>query len=111
MIEMIEILYPHRMAPVSSGADRVNELLAQILPFRIHRYASGREHNGWRVPDKWEVECAKILKDGKLVWDGGAHPLGVISYADSFLGTVSREELIEHLFSKPDQPDRVVYHW
>ena len=98
------------IAPVSSGADKQNEILCQELPFKVLEYESGREHNGWYVPHKWEVIKAEIKKDGKLVYDGKKHPLGVIGSSESFKGKVNLEELKKHLYYKESAPDNIVYH-
>jgi len=98
------------IAPVSSGADRQVDILKGELPFTVHNFPSRKEHNGWVVPDKWEVQKATIKKDGKLVYDGTQHPLAVIGSSESFVGTISLEGLREHLFFKKEAPENIVYH-
>ena len=110
MMELLRAIYPLRLAPVSSGTDRCVELLSEELPFTVHEYLTGSEHNGWVIPMKWEVHRAEIRKDGQLVYDGMAHPLGVIGYSQSFQGRVTLEELKRHLFTHPKWPNGLVYH-
>lgn len=110
MMELLKRVYPHRMSPNSRGLDRVVAILKEELPFTVHEYEGGMEHNGWRVPQQWEPKKAEIRKGGKLVYDGLAHPLGVIGYSQSFTGKVSREELKKHLFSTKIWPNDLVYH-
>lgn len=110
MMELLKRLYPHRMAPVSEGLDEVSRLLAAELPFKIHEYPSGEEYNGWVVPQKWGVKKAVISSGGKAIYDGAAHPLGVIGYSQSFSGRVPLEELKKHLFYRDAHPDALVYH-
>lgn len=98
------------IAPISLGADLQNEILCQELPFKILKYPSLREHNGWIVPQKWEIIKAEIKKDGKLIYNGKNHALGVIGSAETFKGEVSLEQLKQHLFYKKDAPDNLVYH-
>jgi len=98
------------VAPVSAGTDEQNRILGEFLPFKVHEYKSGREHNGWIVPNRWEVKKAEIRKDGKLVYDGLAHPLGVIGYSQSFAGAVSLDELKKHLSYNETAPDKITYH-
>ncbi|MEK7478404.1 MAG: DUF4910 domain-containing protein [Patescibacteria group bacterium] len=98
------------ITPVSDGADAQNEILCQELPFKVLEYKSGREHNGWVVPQKWEVIRATIKKEGKLIYDGKKHPLGVIGYSDSFKGKIKFKDLKGHLFYKENAPDNIVYH-
>ncbi len=98
------------VAPVSPGTDEQNRILGEYLPFRVLEYESGREHNGWIVPQNWEVKKAEIRKDGELVYDGRAYPLGVIGSSECFQGRVSLEELKKHLFFREQRPNDIVYH-
>lgn len=110
MFDLLKKIYPLRLAPVSEDTDKAAEILRGVLPFQIHEYASGLEHNGWTVPQKWKAVRAEIKKNGKTIYDGMKHPLGVIGYSTSFTGKVSLEELKKHLFYHPVFPEALVYH-
>ena len=110
MLELLKSLSSLRLAPVSPDTDRSAEILSDALPFSVHEYNSGSDFNGWTVPLNWQPTTAEIRRDGELVLDGMASPLGVIGYSQSFKGTVNREELVDHLFSHRDRPDDLVYH-
>jgi aminopeptidase-like protein len=110
MKELLKKIYPLRLAPVSEDTDKAVGILCNELPFKVHEYKSGLEHNGWIVPQKWKPVKAEIRKDGKLIYDGMKHPLGVVSYGASFKGKVSLDELKKHLFYHPNLPDALVYH-
>lgn len=110
MMEILKKVDGLPVAPVSDGADKQNAILCEELDFKINEYDSGREFNGWIVPQKWEVLKAEIKKDGKVVYDGAAHPLGVISSSESFSGKVDLEELKDHLFTSKSMPDDIIYH-
>ncbi len=111
MKQLIAELSPIRSGTVCDGADQLAERLKQELPFEVHEFASGTEHNGWIVPRKWDCQCAMIRdQDGKTIYDGNAHPLGVASYSEPFSGTVTGEELKRHLFFSDMHHDAIVYH-
>jgi len=110
MMELLKAIYPLRLAPVSGGTDQCVKLLLEELPFTVHEYPSGVEHNGWVIPLKWEAHKAEIRKDGQLVYDGMAHPLGVVGYSQPFKGVVTLDELKRHLFTHPRWPNGLVYH-
>jgi len=110
MLELLKKVYPLRLAPVSPDADKAVEMLKKELPFKVHEFKSGGEHNGWVVPQKWEVIKAEIRKGGSLIYDGKGHPLGVMGYAKSFKGKVSSDELKKHLTYRKDHPDAIGYH-
>jgi aminopeptidase-like protein len=110
MLDLLRAIAPLRLAPVSPDTDRCVEILTRELPFQVHEYPSLREHNGWVVPQNWYVQKAEIRQDGRLVYDGLRHPLGVIGYSQSFSGRLSREALREHLFFSTSWPNALVYH-
>ena len=110
MIELLKEVYPLPMVPVSSGADQCTQIFCRELDFRVYGYASGSEHNGWVVPQNWAPQKAEIRKDGRLIYDGGAHPLGVWGYSISFQGKVSLDELREHLAFSENWDHALIYH-
>ncbi len=89
---------------------RMFELLSGIHPLRLHRYTSGREHNGWMVPHDWVVHRAEIRRDGKVLFDGTRHPMAVAGYSPSFEGKVLKDELDRHVFVKKELPDVYPFH-
>src|SRR5688572_3279090 len=98
MMDIIRKLSPLRMGPNCDGADESVRILKQVLPFQVHAFEGGSEVNGWICPLKWEARKAEIRDaSGKVIYDGNAHPLGVIGYSQPFQGTVSHEELKKHL--------------
>ncbi|MBD3166681.1 DUF4910 domain-containing protein [bacterium] len=111
MRELLKEIYPLRLAPVSADTDRAIERLHREIGGTIHEYPSGRDVNGWVVPQKWEVKRAQIRRDGRLIYDGTAHPLGVIGYSSSFHGTVSLDELKRHVYYHKQLHDAIVYHY
>ena len=110
MMDLLNKIYPLKLAPVSPDTDKAAKIMCQELPFTVHEYQSGAEHNGWIIPDSWEVKKAEIRKDGKLIYNGLNHPLGVAGYSPSFKGKLSLKELKEHLFHHPTISDSLVYH-
>src|SRR3989344_4279178 len=104
MMEILKKINGLFVTPVSKGTDEQNKILMAELPFKIYQYQSGREHNGWTVPYSWEVSKAEIKKDGRLIYDGTKHPLGVIGSSESFQGKISLDELKKHLYYFENSP-------
>lgn len=111
MMQMLRDLTPLDRAICSRGYDRAVEYLCQELPFRVISIPSTHQHNGWVIPPSWDVEEARIVKDGHTVYDGTAHPLGVIALSSSFSGKVSLEELKSHLHYDHRDPDSIPFHY
>lgn len=111
MMEIIRKLSPLRLGVNCDGADQCARLLCEELPFTVHEWAARGQWNGWIVPMKWEVDNATIHDEaGNLLYDGMAHPLGVIGYSQPHMGVVSRDELRKHLFFTENYDDALVYH-
>ncbi|MFZ5994618.1 MAG: DUF4910 domain-containing protein [Thermodesulfobacteriota bacterium] len=110
MYDLLKKIYPLRLAPVSEDTDNAVKILCNELPFLVHEYKSGLEHNGWTVPQKWRPVKAEIRENGKLIYDGMKHPLGVVGYSSSFRGIVSLQDLRQHVFYHPGLPEALVYH-
>jgi aminopeptidase-like protein len=111
MMEILEDLTPLNRAVCSLGYDRAVEYLCDELPFRVISVPHRREHNGWVIPPSWDVAEAKIIKDGRTVYDGAEHPLGVIALSSSFSGTVSLEELRRHLYYDHRNDTSIPFHY
>jgi aminopeptidase-like protein len=100
----------NRIGVAQTENARLFELLGQIFPLQLHSYDSRSEHNGWIVPDAWNVRKAEIRRDGKVLFDGLIHPMAVIGNSVSFSGRVSKAELDKHVFFSRAQPDAYAFH-
>ena len=89
---------------------RLFDRIDRELRLEIRSYNSRDTYNGWVVPDNWRVHKAEIRRNGRLVFDGRSHTLGVARYAKSFSGRLSWEALQPRLVTNPDLPDAYVFH-
>lgn len=110
ILELTRDLCRFRTGVVAEENEAFFGRITAELPVELHRYPSGSTFNGWLVPDLWRVERATISRDGKTVFDCGAHPLGVAAYSKSFRGELELDELRAHLVSSPELPEAFVYH-
>lgn len=111
MMQILRDLTPLSRAVCSQGYDRTVEYLRGILPFRVVSVPQTHEYNGWVIPPSWDVEEAWIKKDGRLVYDGTTHPLGVIALSPSFHGRVGLDELQKHLHFDHRYDDSLPFHY
>jgi aminopeptidase-like protein len=111
MMQILRDLTPMSRAVCSRGYDQAVEYLMEVLPFHLIRVPQTTEHNGWVVPPSWDVVEATISRDGKVVYDGAAHPLGVIALSSEFRGTVSLDELRKHLYYDHRDPESIPFHY
>lgn len=97
---------------VSDGFDRALDYIKAYLPrMDIHRYKSGEEAWTWIIPEKWSVRAAYVKAQGKTLIDLKDHPLHVMSYSTPVSGIVSRDELLEHLHTRPDIPEAIPFEF
>ena len=95
---------------VTDENERLFARIAQELPTRLYRFSSGDSFNGWLVPDNWRVKKALLRRDGRVVFDGTTHTLGVARYSRSFVGALDWIDLKPHLVTNSDLPDAYVFH-
>ena len=78
----------------------------------VFGYPSGQRSGSWTAPDGWHVDHARLAApDGTIIADWSVHPLHLYAFSPPFTGTVSRQELDQHLFSSPERPDRILFHF
>ncbi len=111
MMDIVRDLSPLNRGVCSRGYDQAVDYLCRVLPFHVISVPSSHEHNGWVIPPSWDVEEARIIKDGHTVYDGTAHPLGVIALSRSFSGTLSLEDLRRHLHYDHRDEDSIPFHY
>ena len=95
----------------SDGYDKSIEYLSGILPFKVIEYTAADEHNGWAIAPRWDVAEARIIKNGRVIYDAAANALSVIALSKSFRGRVSCEELKGHLHFDQRYDDAVPFHF
>jgi aminopeptidase-like protein len=111
MMQVLQDLTPLNRAVCSLGYDQAVDYLLEVLPFRVISVPCSHEHNGWLIPPSWDVLEARIVKDGRTIYDGAAHPLGVIALSQSFSGTVSLEELRRHIHYDHRDDGSIPFHY
>ena len=111
MMQILRDLTPLDRAVCSRGYDQAVDYLCEVLPFRVISLESSCEHNGWVIPPSWDVEEARIIKDGHTVYEGTSHPLGVIGLSNSYSGTVTLDELRRHLYYDHRCEDSIPFHY
>jgi aminopeptidase-like protein len=110
LFEMVERLYPICRSITGNGVRATLSVVGEHIPLEVHEVPSGTKVLDWEVPDEWNIADAYIADlSGRRVVDFRASNLHVVSYSVPVDGEMSLEELRPHLFSVPDQPDRIPY--
>ena len=97
---------------VSDGYDEALREINKIIPLKIHSVASGTKCWTWIVPKKWSIKegYIKNLKGQKIV-DFSDHPLRVHSYSLPIDKTVSKKELLNHIWTNPKRPNAIPFQF
>ena len=110
-MKILEDLAPLNRGICSTDYDKAIYYLEGVLPFKVIEYSSKEDYNGWVIPPKWDVKEAKIMHNGRVVYDGMRHPLAVIMLSASFKGRVSLDELKQHLHYDHRYDTSIAFHF
>jgi aminopeptidase-like protein len=107
---LVRELYPICRSITGEGLRRSLRILQRVAPLELHEVPSGTQVFDWVVPREWTFRSARLRgPGGELVVDAAKLNLHVLNYSQPFRGTVSLQELQEHLHSLPEQPSLVPY--
>ena len=104
-------LFPLCRSITGNGVRKTFDYLKEIIPdLETHEVPSGTKVLDWEVPLEWNVRDAYVTApNGEKIIDFKESNLHLLNYSLPFTGQVSYEELNEHLYSLPDQPNAIPY--
>ena len=104
-------LWPHNRSITGEGVRTTLDQIKQHLPdLDIKSIPTGTEVFDWIVPKEWHVTTAYIISpNGEKICDFKVNNLHLLGYSTSFEGSINLEELKEHLYTSPEQPEAIPY--
>ena len=104
-------LWPINRSITGEGVRASLNLIKEHLPdLGIKSVPSGTEVFDWTVPKEWHATEAYIITpDGEKICDFKVNNLHLMGYSTSFDGNIKLEELKEHLYTLPEQPEAIPY--
>lgn len=104
-------LFPINRSLTGEGVRQTLSFFKELIPeLKIKSVPSGYQAFDWVVPKEWNVRAAFIKNEkGEKVIDFRDNNLHLVGYSVPVNGWFSLEELNEHLFSLPEQPEAIPY--
>jgi len=86
-------------------------MLREAVPeIQVHEVPTGTAVFDWTVPKEWNIRGGGIYRlNGDKVIDFKDSNLHIVGYSLPIDKVVSREELMEHVYTMPDQPNWIPY--
>jgi len=111
MHELCRELFPICRSITGNGFRQSLAILGRHLPdLTTTEVPSGTRCFDWEVPNEWNINDAYIINpDGKKICDFSQLNLHVMGYSTPVDDILTLDELQEHLYSLPEQPDAVPY--
>jgi aminopeptidase-like protein len=110
MYSLMKRLFPICRSITGNGVRETLKIISEYIPINNTEIPTGTKVFDWKIPYEWNIKDAYIKnsKDEKIV-DFKENNLHVVGYSAPFNGKINLEELEDHLYSLPDQPDLIPY--
>jgi len=103
-------LYPICRSITGNGVRYTLGILGRHIDIDVTEVPSGTQVFDWTIPREWTIADAYIANAaGERVVDFRASNLHVLNYSAPVRAQLPLEQLKEHIFTLPDQPDLVPY--
>lgn len=104
-------MFPICRSITGNGFRESLEMLREEVPeIQVYEVPTGTAVFDWTVPKEWNIRGGGIYRlNGDKVIDFKDSNLHIVGYSLPIDKVVSREELLEHVYTMPDQPDWIPY--
>lgn len=110
MWSLVEKLFPINRSITGNGVRQTLKILSDQIPLKIHEVPTGTKVFDWTIPQEWNLRDAYIIDpQGNKIADFKKCNLHVVGYSVPIDRSLTLDELQEHLYSLPDQPEAIPY--
>lgn len=111
MYDLAARLFPICRSLTGNGFRESLRILTEgLTDFDTYEIPTGTQVFDWTVPKEWNIRGGYIeTLDGKRIIDFADTNLHIMGYSLPIDAVISREELLEHVYTQPDQPDWIPY--
>ena len=111
MIKWAKDLFPLCRSITGLGIQKTLRYFIKLNPeFKILKFPSRKKVFDWIIPDEWNIKDSFLEdKNGKKYCQLKKSNLHVISYSQPIDKTVTKKELLKHIYTRKDQPNSIPY--
>lgn len=111
MYELAGRLFPICRSITGNGFRQSLEMIREILPeIQVFEISSGTAVYDWTVPKEWNIREGWIKNlQGETIIDFNDCNLHVMGYSVPVHQTITRGELLDHIYTQPEQPEWIPY--
>jgi len=103
-------IFPICRSVAGEGVRETLRRLQREIDLTIHEVPSGTQVFDWTIPPEWTIRDAYIRNEaGERVVDFRDCNLHVLNHSAPIRTILPLSELKQHIFTLPDQPDRIPY--
>ena len=107
---VVEDLYPICRSITGDGVRATLRSLQEEVPLELVEVPSGTEVFDWTIPQEWNIKDAYVKdSSGRRVIDFRESNLHVVNYSVPVRVSLTRAELLPHLYTLPDHPEWIPY--
>jgi len=107
---LVKKLFPICRSITGNGVRKSLNILQEHIPLEIHEVPTGTNVFDWKIPKEWNIRDAWIKDpDGNKIIDFKQNNLHVLNYSTPVSKNIPLQELKEHLYTLPEQPDLIPY--
>jgi aminopeptidase-like protein len=104
--------YMLNRAPVNADTDILIKAVQEETGCEVIKVPAGAERLTWTMPKRWDVREARVIDSkGRVVVDFADHPMHLWQHSIPVHKQVDRKELLEHIVSDPERPERIPFHF
>ena len=111
MYKLAERMFPICRSITGNGFRKSLGIIKGIIPeINVHEVPTGTQVFDWTVPNEWNCTGGGIYTlNGRKVIDFTDSNLHILGYSTPVDLVISRDELLEHIYTQPDQPEWIPY--
>lgn len=111
MYNLAASMFPICRSLTGYGIRESLSILKDIVPeIQVHEVPTGTQVFDWTVPNEWNCEGGGIYRlNGDKVIDFKDSNLHILGYSAPIDRIISKEELLDHIYTQPEQPDWIPY--